>query len=950
METVSVMSSADDLDKIRFTIERINFPKTRDFEKIILIANLFSATSPTATRLNLLDRRILLCAKTQRVEVEFNAQAVGPWSRIELEVWSASARDVLQTAGDDGYIGRIIFPVFSPRGILLSGKYLFVLNTDRDRSSFPEQGIVEHMLERKSAIGLNFTNAKADSQTQIIVDQYHFFNASCGCDEIQSPPGEWGLPPVTNESLLEPLAEIAFFRLLINPLLHLTVYADACKGNSHMTRQTSGVAGTPPRTLSPDGLAHIPGVTEPSNIERTRTNWMVINGPIRESIPGRISGTGDIPTVDVITSLSPSPLQIIDYELFKDHPAATKAARIQRSGFAQPVLTGQAGQMRPNADEMARLNDIILQPMRDLSQVEVELILKFVWSLTDKKQALLKALLAVVTSGISDDIEAVVTELIESWAPVDIDGALSLLGEEVGNLAPAISGRIRGYAVDRLAAVATKRELQLYMFQLVQSLRYEQQSVYGEQRLLSSLLIDRAGKDAELASLLFWYLQCESGEAEQQVSGISRLVGFAKDPMSQSGASPLFSRIGQEFWRDLGRTEMGRKTRDGIELQCQFRMRLLDVSRILRVSKVGTTSQTMGSGIDMPAVSNKTEILRETLPGNVVSQSASIISKLNLTNRLNFPIVGGEMVEIPIPLDPLLSLIRVDEMKSFCIKSAKAPFVITCEVFNKRTKATEMRRFMFKTGDDLRQDQLIIQFISLIDGMYKSYGLDLKLSPYKVLATSVDDGFVEFVSDSSTLSSILASNNNDLMAYFRAVRPSEGSPFGIDPNVLDTFSRSCAGYCAITYILGIGDRHMDNLLVTSDGRLFHVDFGYILGRDPKPFPPPMKLCREMVEGMGGQGSVYYRSFVSKCTQAFQIMRRHSNLIISLLYLAADANLKDMREQDPRLAILKVQKRLMPEVSDEVAEQQMINLINESTNALFPVVIEKLHKYAMYWRQ
>jgi hypothetical protein len=57
------------------------------------------------------------------------------------------------------------------------------------------------------------------------------------------------------------------------------------------------------------------------------------------------------------------------------------------------------------------------------------------------------------------------------------------------------------------------------------------------------------------------------------------------------------------------------------------------------------------------------------------------------------------------------------------------------------------------------------------------------------------------------------------------------------------------------------------------------------------------------------------------------MRRHSNLIISLLYLAADANLKDMREQDPRLAILKVQKRLMPEVSDEVAEQQMVNLIN-----------------------
>ena len=30
------------------------------------------------------------------------------------------------------------------------------------------------------------------------------------------------------------------------------------------------------------------------------------------------------------------------------------------------------------------------------------------------------------------------------------------------------------------------------------------------------------------------------------------------------------------------------------------------------------------------------------------------------------------------------------------------------------------------------------------------------------------------------------------------------------------------------------------------GKLFHIDFGYILGRDPKPFPPPMKLSKEMV--------------------------------------------------------------------------------------------------------
>ena len=32
------------------------------------------------------------------------------------------------------------------------------------------------------------------------------------------------------------------------------------------------------------------------------------------------------------------------------------------------------------------------------------------------------------------------------------------------------------------------------------------------------------------------------------------------------------------------------------------------------------------------------------------------------------------------------------------------------------------------------------------------------------------------------------------------------------------------------------------------------------GRDPKPFPPPMKLCKEMVEVMGGADGEAYRAF------------------------------------------------------------------------------------------
>ena len=57
------------------------------------------------------------------------------------------------------------------------------------------------------------------------------------------------------------------------------------------------------------------------------------------------------------------------------------------------------------------------------------------------------------------------------------------------------------------------------------------------------------------------------------------------------------------------------------------------------------------------------------------------------------------------------------------------------------------------------------------------------------------------------------------------------------------------------------------------GHLFHIDFGYILGRDPKPFPPPMKLSKEMVEAMGGDSSLDYQKFRQHCYNAFLILRR-----------------------------------------------------------------------------
>jgi phosphatidylinositol 3-kinase len=111
-------------------------------------------------------------------------------------------------------------------------------------------------------------------------------------------------------------------------------------------------------------------------------------------------------------------------------------------------------------------------------------------------------------------------------------------------------------------------------------------------------------------------------------------------------------------------------------------------------------------------------------------------------------------------------------------------------------------KVIFKSGDDLRQDQLIIQMITLMDRLLKRVNLDLKLKPYRILATGPKDGLMEFVGGSMPVSEVLNKFNQSILEYLRVNNPDPGAPLGVAPEVMSTFIKSCAGYCVITYILG----------------------------------------------------------------------------------------------------------------------------------------------------
>jgi len=85
----------------------------------------------------------------------------------------------------------------------------------------------------------------------------------------------------------------------------------------------------------------------------------------------------------------------------------------------------------------------------------------------------------------------------------------------------------------------------------------------------------------------------------------------------------------------------------------------------------------------------------------------------------------------------------------------------------------------------------------------------------------------------------------------------------------------------INYVLGIGDRHNDNILLSQDGFIFHIDFGYILGYNPKKFfrdfriIPEIKWNSILSEPLDIKQSTdeNYIQFVKMCFRGFDIIRK-----------------------------------------------------------------------------
>ena len=260
----------------------------------------------------------------------------------------------------------------------------------------------------------------------------------------------------------------------------------------------------------------------------------------------------------------------------------------------------------------------------------------------------------------------------------------------------------------------------------------------------------------------------------------------------------------------------------------------------------------------------------------------SIVSKNG--KRLHNKMMGEFLLRYPrirLPWNPSVIIVNMQSTKRF--RSSSSPLCITCTTTKGRSLKVLIKQ------EDVRTDRLAMVISSWISCVTKQY-----IRTYAVFPCSLSMGCLEMIDFACTLYDVRQSSS--LLNYIMSRNPGE-TVQQIRANIV----RSCAGACLLAFTVGLGDRHLENILVAYDGSLAHVDFGYVLGEDPKMMATPMRITEDMIDAMGGRSSSTFMSFVKQTQSGYETMRQYPTLWYHLLaaesYIHRNPNrsLKHVRE-------------------------------------------------------
>ncbi|CAD7947539.1 unnamed protein product [Amoebophrya sp. A120] len=101
---------------------------------------------------------------------------------------------------------------------------------------------------------------------------------------------------------------------------------------------------------------------------------------------------------------------------------------------------------------------------------------------------------------------------------------------------------------------------------------------------------------------------------------------------------------------------------------------------------------------------------------------------------------------------------------------------------------------------------------------------------------------------------------------------------------LTAYAKSLAVTSMVGYVLGVGDRHVNNIMMNlKTGEILHIDFGMVFDfakNLPVPEEVPFRMTRDLVHPLGWQG-LQNGVFRKGCEYAFELLQQHEELLLNL---------------------------------------------------------------------
>lgn len=283
---------------------------------------------------------------------------------------------------------------------------------------------------------------------------------------------------------------------------------------------------------------------------------------------------------------------------------------------------------------------------------------------------------------------------------------------------------------------------------------------------------------------------------------------------------------------------------------------------------------------------------------------------------------------IPLPYDPDVFLTEV-YVDSIDVKNSYTkPVIIT---FN---STVGKKRLLFKR-ESVLNDMTVLNLIELGNVILqehteKNFGAIV----YPVMPITAESGMIEIVENAETVYNI-CSEGKEIWQYIL-----EKNKDKLIGDVLKTYRQSLVSYTLHSYFIGLGDRHLQNIMITDDGKIFHIDFGFILGKDAYPITSTdIKLNADMLSVLGGEGSPNYEKYIKYCSYGVVILRKYFNMFFILLNQIKCNSIKEKHIENFILT------RFQPRQDDNSVINELMCVIHHSNGAYGDYIRDFLHYHS-----